>query len=193
MRNKNKESLKNAPQQVRIIGGVWRGSKLPVMMRDGLRPTASRTRETLFNWLQPIIQGSDCLDLFAGSGVLGFEAVSRGAAQADLIEMDRQVVAHLQQQVLRLQARQVSVIHQAAQEFISQTHQQYDVVFIDPPFHQIDLVNLLTQLHTRQIVKADAKIYVEAPKQCLPDKLPANWVWQRQSQAGEVEYGLIST
>lgn len=193
MRNKNKVSLKNAPQQVRIIGGVWRGSKLPVMMRDGLRPTASRTRETLFNWLQPIIQGSDCLDLFAGSGVLGFEAVSRGAAQADLIEMDRQIVEQLQQQVRRLQATQVSVIHQAAQEFISQTYHQYDVVFIDPPFHQIDLVNLLAQLHTRQIVKADAKIYVEAPKQCLPDKLPANWVWQRQSEAGEVEYGLIST
>jgi len=193
VRNKNKVSLKNAPQQVRIIGGVWRGSKLPVMMRDGLRPTASRTRETLFNWLQPIIQGSDCLDLFAGSGVLGFEAVSRGAAQADLIEMDRQIVEQLQQQVRRLQATQVSVIHQAAQEFISQTHHQYDVVFIDPPFHQIDLVNLLAQLHTRQIVKADAKIYVEAPKQCLPDKLPANWVWQRQSEAGEVEYGLIST
>jgi len=193
VRNKNKVSLKNAPQQVRIIGGVWRGSKLPVMMRDGLRPTASRTRETLFNWLQPIIQGSDCLDLFAGSGVLGFEAVSRGAAQADLIEMDRQIVEQLQQQVRRLQATQVSVIHQVAQEFISQTHHQYDVVFIDPPFHQIDLVNLLAQLHTGQIVKADAKIYVEAPKQCLPDKLPANWVWQRQSEAGEVEYGLIST
>jgi len=193
VRNKNKVSLKNAPQQVRIIGGVWRGSKLPVMMRDGLRPTASRTRETLFNWLQPMIQGSHCLDLFAGSGVLGFEAVSRGAARADLIEMDRQVVDILQQQALRLHARQVNIVHQAAQKFISQTDHQYDVVFIDPPFHEIDLANFLTQLHTTQIVKTDAKIYIEAPKQCLPDELPTNWVWQRQSKAGEVEYGLIST
>ena len=189
----NNTSLNNAPQQVRIIGGVWRGSKLPVMMRDGLRPTASRTRETLFNWLQSTIQGSHCLDLFAGSGVLGFEAVSRGAAHADLIETDRQVVDSLQQQAARLHARQVNIIHQEAQKFISQTDQRYDVVFIDPPFHEIDLVKLLTQLQGSQILKADAKIYIEAPRQCLPNELPTQWVWQRQSKAGEVEYGLIST
>lgn len=189
----NNTSVNNAPQQVRIIGGVWRGSKLPVMMRDGLRPTASRTRETLFNWLQSTIQGSHCLDLFAGSGVLGFEAVSRGAAHADLIEIDRQVVDSLQQQAARLHARQVNIIHQEAQKFISQTDQRYDVVFIDPPFHEIDLVKLLTQLQGSQILKADAKIYIEAPRQCLPNELPTQWVWQRQSKAGEVEYGLIST
>lgn len=193
MRNKNNVRLAHAPQQVRIIGGLWRGSKLPVMMRTGLRPTASRTRETLFNWLQATITGCHCLDLFAGSGVLGFEAASRGALRADLIEMDRQVVDMLREQVQRLQATQVNILHQDALKYITQTDQQYDVVFIDPPFDEVDLTELLKQIHAAGIIKAHANIYIEAATGCLPTELPVDWVWQRQSKAGEVEYGLIST
>ena len=89
---KKVHNLARAPQQVRIIAGRWRGTKLPVVLQDDVRPTPSRVRETLFNWLQARIEGSHCLDLFAGSGALGFEAVSRGAAQATLVDNDAKVI-----------------------------------------------------------------------------------------------------
>ena len=162
-------------------------------MKPDLRPTASRTRETLFNWLQATIAGSHCLDMFAGSGVLGFEAVSRGAHAATLIDNDAQVVSQLKQQVVRLNTQAVNIIHANALQFLNQTPDQYDTVFIDPPFHDHDLEQLLEQLIKSACIKLHTQIYIEAPAGGLPKKLPAGLDWQRQSRAGEVEYGLLST
>ncbi len=193
MASKTETKLAHAPQHVRIIGGQWRGTKLPVIMKPHLRPTASRTRETLFNWLQASIAGSLCLDMFAGSGALGFEAVSRGARAATLLDNDAQVVAQLEQQAARLNTQAITVIHANALQYLSQTHDQYDTIFIDPPFHTLDLAQLLEQLIKSPCIKLNTQIYLEAPSGGLPKQLPAGLDWQRQSQAGEVEYGLLST
>lgn len=193
MARKTETKLAHAPQHVKIIGGQWRGTKLPVMLKPHLRPTASRTRETLFNWLQASIAGSLCLDMFAGSGVLGFEAVSRGARAATLIDNDAQVVAQLRQQAARLNTEAITIMHMNAVQYLSQTQLQYDTIFIDPPFHNHDLAQLLEQLIKSPCLKRNTQIYLEAPSGSLPQQLPVGLDWRRQSQAGAVEYGLLST
>ena len=122
---------------VRIIGGRWRGTRLPVVDADGLRPTSDRVRETLFNWLQPVLRGARVLDLFAGSGALGFEAVSRGAGSAVLVERDARLAAMLRDSLARLDAGgQVEVAQSDALAWLRgpAPKQRFDVVFVDPPF-----------------------------------------------------------
>lgn len=124
----------HAPGAVRIIGGRWRGTRLQVPDLPGLRPTADRARETLFNWLQPVLPGARVLDLFAGSGALGLEALSRGAAQALLVERDAGLVRALEGSVARLGA-QAEVVHADALAFLhAPLHGHFDIVFVDPPF-----------------------------------------------------------
>lgn len=192
MVNKIDSRLLRAPQYVKIIGGQWRGTKLPIIMRPQLRPTASRTRETLFNWLNSTISGSSCLDLFAGSGALGFEAVSRGAYKATLIDNDADVAALLKEHAVRLDTSAIEIVCHDALQFLLQTQDQYDIIFLDPPFHALDLTYLLQQLIDSPCLKPSTRIYLEAPTGHLPSQLPAGLDWRRQSQAGEVEYGLLS-
>lgn len=191
--HKRKTRLNGAPQQVRIIGGNWKGRLLPVTQKPGLRPTPNRIRETVFNWLQMHIEGSDCLDLFAGSGALGFEAASRGAAQITLIEKDAAIAQQLKQQVEVFKAKNISIQQADGLNFPQSTEKQFDLVFLDPPFNQIDLEELLAKLVISSSLKPSAKVYVEAPLGQLPKVLPDNWTWSRQAKASQVEYGLIAT
>ena len=175
--------------QVRIVGGRWRNTRLQVPELPGLRPTSDRVRETLFNWLMPKLPGARVLDLFAGSGALGLEAVSRGAAQAQLVERDPRLVAALRGVVERLDAAtQVEVIAADAVQWLdSAAAAQADVVFLDPPF----AAGLWEQVIARlpRHVAADAWLYVEAPVGAAP-LLPAEWQLRREGSTREVAYAL---
>ena len=186
-------SLDRAPQYVKIIAGHWRGTRLPVMLKDGVRPTANRVRETLFNWLRMSIEGSHCLDMFAGSGALGFEAVSRGAGSATLIDNDPKIIGLLTEQAKRLHADNIKILCADSLQFCEQTNNQYDCIFIDPPFSRFNLAEILDKITSSQMLKDNTLIYVEGPAGNLPQQLPSEWQWKRQSKAGDVEYGLIQT
>lgn len=148
---------------VRIVGGRWRGTRLPVADAPGLRPTSDRARETLFNWLQPVLPGARALDLFAGSGALGLEAVSRGAGVAFLVERDPQLAAALSATVRRLHGeREVQVIQADAQAFLrTPVHGRFDVVFVDPPFAE-PLWEAVSPLLAPWL-SAEAWLYLESP------------------------------
>jgi len=178
--------------RLRIIGGEWRGRKLAFPPLAGLRPTPDRVRETLFNWLRDVIPGARCLDLFAGSGALGFEALSRGAAAAVLVDEQAQVVAQLREHVAVLHAAGASVIHADAFTFLRQPPtRSFDVVFLDPPFHDHVLGKCLALLAVPGWLAADAWIYVEAARDTPLPPLPADWEAMRAKQAGQVGYHLI--
>ena len=188
--NKQK-NLSKAPQKVRVIGGQWRGRLLPVAEADGLRPTANRVRETLFNWLQFDIHGRSCLDLFSGSGALGIEAASRGASKVTLVEKEAMIANSLRQQVSTLAATQTEVIQAYALSFIKTCEQQYDLIFLDPPFQHFALNEVLDAVLAAGIINSDGMIYLEAERNGLPESLAQPWQWWRQAKAGQVEYGLI--
>ena len=190
---KKSSHLYSAPQHVKIIGGRWRGTKLPVILKDNIRPTPSRVRETLFNWLKTYIEGSHCLDLFAGSGALGFESASRGADHISLIDNDPKVVELLSQQVQKLQSHMAEVKCINGLEYLDSTDKRFDIVFLDPPFSMFNLEDVLEKVNGSAVIKAGGLVYVESSTENFPQKLPKGWTWKRQSKAGQVEYGLIST
>lgn len=185
---------KQAPQQsagqIRIIGGKWRGRKLPVPVSPGLRPTTDRVRETLFNWLAPMIQGARCLDCFAGSGALGLEALSRYAGVAILLEADRHVAKQLSNNLTLLSAANGQVVNTNSLQWLAQPGQPFDLVFLDPPFRKgllAETINLLEQFNW---LTADAWIYVEAEAESAATDVPANWQLHREKIAGQVAYRL---
>lgn len=184
--------LESAPRQVRIIAGRWRGTKLPVVLKEGVRPTPNRVKETLFNWLQPQIEGSHCLDLFAGSGALGLEAVSRGATQATLVDSDAQIIALLSQQVEKLRAhKDVRICHDDAYAYLEKDSNAFDIIFLDPPFSIYHPEQLLQQLLNSACIKLSTCIYLETAAEKFPQIPPKSWQWRRQLKAGQVECGLL--
>ncbi len=178
----------SAPGRLRIVGGTLRGSRLDVADAPGLRPTPDRVRETLFNWLMPVIEGARCLDLFAGTGALGIEALSRGAAQVDFVETDMRLAPLLRENLMRL--KQTARVHRRdALQFLAATDARYDIVFLDPPFGA-GLWSVAAQaLEAHDRLQADALIYVESPAQEIP-VLPVNWPLHREGRAGAVRYAL---
>ncbi|MDW3096047.1 MAG: 16S rRNA (guanine(966)-N(2))-methyltransferase RsmD [Gammaproteobacteria bacterium] len=188
---KKTHKLARAPQQVKVIAGRWRGTTLPVVLRDDVRPTPSRVRETLFNWLQARIEGSHCLDLFTGSGALGFEAVSRGAAHATLVDNDQKIVSLLSQQVEKLDAQEISLTCANALAYLQNCSAQFDIIFLDPPFAKYNPEELLQMIIGSECVKKGGLIYLEASPEKFPQTLPDKWQWKRQLKAGQVECGLI--
>ena len=178
-----------ATGSVRIIGGHWRGSRLPVVDVPGLRPTADRVRETLFNWLQAVLPGARVLDLFAGSGALGLEALSRGAREAWLLERDPRQAEALRASVARLQATDVAHVAQgdAMAWLRAPLHGRFDVVFLDPPFSAGLWQDVLAALPPW--LADDAWLYVEAPADAVP-ALPAAWRLHREGRTREVRYAL---
>lgn len=177
-----------SPHGVRIVGGVWKRSKLPVAHSPGLRPTPDRVRETLFNWLGQDLTGWNCLDAFAGSGALGFEAASRGAAEVRMLESDRSLVRSLHATQARLGAATVRVECTDAMAWMARAPAgSFDLAFIDPPFDS-DLVVGALQAALR-LMCANAYIYLEAqsPLAALPD----GWSMHRQSRAGRVHFHLL--
>jgi 16S rRNA (guanine966-N2)-methyltransferase len=180
---------KAGPGRVRIIGGSLRNSRLEVPDVPGLRPTAERVRETLFNWLAPVIEGMDCLDLCAGTGALGIEALSRGAASVQFVERDARAAQALRANLVRLRADAGRVDVTDAGSFLRQAGRAHDLVFLDPPF-ALDLwATLAGQLERGGWLAARAWIYVESPRAVVPD-LPPTWQLHREGHAGEVRFAL---
>lgn len=179
------------PGDVRIIAGRLRGSKLPVADRPGLRPTSDRVRETLFNWLQPVLPGARVLDLFAGTGALGFEAASRGAADVLLVERDAGLAANLRAQATRLRADAVRVREADALAWLGEPgDERFDIVFLDPPFDAGLWTPAAERLAPR--LAPSAWIYVESPAGSAP-VLPPGWMPHRQGATRDVHYGLYRT
>ncbi|WP_421576307.1 16S rRNA (guanine(966)-N(2))-methyltransferase RsmD [Stenotrophomonas maltophilia] len=175
--------------QVRIIGGRWRNTKLPVPLSPGLRPSSDRVRETLFNWLMPRLGGARVLDLFAGSGALGLEAVSRGAAQATLVERDAALSRQLRESVARLGAQdQIGVVQADALQWLRQPAGPLaDIAFVDPPFADGLWETVIAGLPSH--LAADAWLYVESPADQAP-KMPATWLLHREGGTREVRFAL---
>jgi 16S rRNA (guanine966-N2)-methyltransferase len=176
------------PGRVRIVGGTLRGSRLDVADVPGLRPTPDRVRETLFNWLMPVIAGAHVLDLFAGTGALGIEALSRGAASADFVEADVRLAELLRANLARLR-QDAAVARTDALRFLAEGENCYDIVFLDPPF-AAGLWNAAAQaleMHGR--LQADAWVYIESPATETLD-LPASWRVHREGRAASVRYAL---
>jgi 16S rRNA (guanine966-N2)-methyltransferase len=172
--------------RVRIIGGEFRGRRLGVIARPDLRPTPDRVRETLFNWLGQRLDGLTCLDLFAGSGALGFEAASRGAARVVMVENDRQAFGALGEYKDLLRATQVELVFGDALDYLRRSKEAFDVVFLDPPFRQNALASALGELPGR--LPAGGRVYVEAP---APLEVQAPWRELKRGRAGQVSYQLL--
>lgn len=176
------------PGRLRIIGGSLRGSRIEVPSAPGLRPTPDRARETLFNWLAPVIEGACCLDLFAGTGALGIEALSRGAAEVDFVETDSALVSLLRANLERLKKTAQVHRHEALQ-FLADTDARYDIVFLDPPFAAGLWTQAAQTLEQRDRLAPHALIYVESPAQEIPS-LPPNWNLHREGRTGAVRNAL---
>ncbi len=179
-----------AAGQIRLIGGQWRGRKLPVPHSPGLRPTTDRVRETLFNWLAPMIQGARCLDCFAGSGALGLEALSRYAGSATLLEFERPVAQQLEKNLALLNANDGKVFNVNALQWLAKTGAAHDIVFVDPPFRKGILQETLSLLETQGWLADEAWIYVEAEVEHGVIPVPASWRLHREKVAGQVAYRL---
>jgi len=179
------------PREVRIIGGLWKRSKLPVADRPGLRPTPDRVRETLFNWLGQTLEGWRCLDAFAGTGALGFEAASRGAAEVVLLERDPALVAQLAASKARLAAAAVRIERSDALQWMARAAPAaFELVLLDPPFDAP--LALPAMAAAARIVAPGGFVYVEAPKAVEPAAAEAAGLepW-RASRAGNVHFHLF--
>lgn len=183
----------NGLGEVRIIGGDWRGRKLPVLTAQGLRPTSDRVRETLFNWLQFEIAGAACLDVFAGSGALGFEALSRGAKSCVFLELGADNAAQLRANATRLGTNSAEMVLTDSLQWLAQpASQAFDVVFLDPPFNQglmqpaVELLFKNGWLQTEQ-----AWLYLEQEKNLPWPTLPEGWVCHREKTTSQVRFGLF--
>lgn len=172
--------------QLRIVGGMWRSRRLRVADVPGLRPTPDRVRETLFNWLGQDLDGCVCLDLFAGSGALGFEAASRGATGVTLVEQDPRAYAVLQQNAGLLGGNALSCVRSDAIRFLTGARERYDLVFLDPPFRQDWLARLAPVLE--RVLAVDARIYVESEQ---PVSALAGLRAVKSAVAGQVHYQLL--
>lgn len=180
--------MKSKPvhNQVRINAGVWRSRLLKFSDADGLRPTPERVRQTVFNWLGQDMTDKTCLDLFAGTGAFGFEALSRNAREVVMVEWARSAYQSLLQNKALLHAEHAVIHHQDALQFLQQTQQQFDVIFCDPPYQKAWIAQVLPHLPT--CLKPNGVIYVEAEFSIAST---AEWQVFKQSKAGNVYYHLL--
>lgn len=178
--------------QLRIVGGEWRGRRLRFPDAVGLRPTADRVRETLFNWLQGQVYGRRCLDLFAGSGALGFEAASRGAGEVVMIEASPRVAEALSANAELLGTNAVRVEARRAEVFLKSPPQPFDLVFLDPPFGKGLLAPTLRSLAEGQWLSPRALLYIECEAELGEPELPPGYVFLRRERAGQVAYFLVA-
>jgi 16S rRNA (guanine966-N2)-methyltransferase len=185
-------SSRGKPHTIRIIGGDWKRTPLPVLDLDGLRPTPDRVRETVFNWLGQRLDGQRCLDLFAGSGALGFEAASRGAARVLMVERNARAAGQLRTNQARLAPNTIEIAEADALRLAaSLAPGSFDVVFLDPPFDS-DLLDRALELAT-PLVSSDGFLYVEAGDalDIAQTTVLAGWIIARQGKAGAVHYHLL--
>lgn len=177
-------------QEIRIIGGRLRSRKLRFPDAEGLRPTPDRVRETLFNWLRDGIEGARCLDLYAGSGALGFEAVSRGARRVVMVDAQKAVTQSLKEHCGTLDVPEVVVVSANARDFLKGNAEVFDVVFLDPPFRRGWLPSAGALLERGGWLASHAWLYVEAEREFDFSTLPPAWRSVRQGLAGDVAYRL---
>jgi len=211
-KNKSRNPPQHKRQQLRLIGGAWRGRRLEFADQDGLRPSGDRCRETLFNWLQTRLPGSRCLDLFAGSGALGLEAASRGAAAVELVELNPLTASVLREQIDSLtvnpgeqkgsgvipptDAADIRLHQEDALGLLASgalAEQRFDIVFVDPPFELELQSEVLRLLHQHPCLSVDAVVYVETGQRDLTACLQSGWQIDRQKRAGNVSFGLLSS
>ena len=178
---------------IRIIGGDWKRTPLPVLSLDGLRPTPDRVRETLFNWLGQSLDGKRCLDLFAGSGALGFEAASRGALRVLMVERSGRAVAQLKANQTRLAAKNIEIVEADALRLaVGLAPNSFDVVFLDPPFGDTAMLERAIELAV-PLVSPGGALYIESGEPVDPAQTPAlsGWAITREGKAGAVRYHLL--
>ncbi len=180
------------PNRLRIIGGRWRGRRLEVAPVPGLRPTPDRVRETLFNWLRPYLPGARCLDLFAGSGALGFEALSRGAGAVVMVDSHPAVVTALRRSAAALGTAGLQVVQADVLRFLDGPGKPYDIVFLDPPYGEGLLAPCCARLARGGWLAAGAQVYLEAERGLGTPQVPAGWEVVRSKHAGEVGYHLAA-
>lgn len=179
--------------KLRIIGGEWRSRLISFDDAPGLRPTPARVRETLFNWLQADVVNSRCLDLFAGSGALGFEAASRGARQVVQVENNPQTCRKLKENCAALATDRIEIVQADVRQFMKHAQQPFDLIFLDPPFGQGLIQPICRQLAEAGLLAAWAKIYIEAERKLVLNDLPDNWQRLQHKLAGEVSYNLYQS
>jgi 16S rRNA (guanine966-N2)-methyltransferase len=180
------------PGTIRIIGGRWRSRRLPVLASEGLRPTPDRVRETLFNWLAPIIEGASCLDLFAGTGALCLEALSRGASTVVMVERSAAAQRQLRENVERLGAAGAQVVATDALDYLRSPARGFDIVFLDPPFAvATEMISDCSARLAQGWLRPNAFVYVEAPRAPREPEVPADWTLKKQGLAGQVHYLLF--
>lgn len=174
---------------LRIIGGQWRRRNLTFVPVPGLRPTGDRMRETLFNWLMHECEQARCLDAFAGSGALGFEALSRGALHCDFVELDAKACQQLGHNLAQLQCQQAKVFKQNCLQFLQQCSDSYQLIFLDPPFQQGLLTKALELIAERQLLASHGLLYAEAEQGLA---LPSGWQVVKYKQQGQVQCWLLT-
>lgn len=177
--------------KLRIIGGKWRGRKLHFPAIPHLRPTPDRVRETLFNWLMPVIHGAHCLDLFSGSGALGLEALSRGAAEVIFVDQSSIIIKYLQAQFTLLSAENAHVYRAEIPTSNFPIQKKFNIVFLDPPFKQNLIYPSCQWLEEMQLLTPEALVYIEAEANLAPLPIPANWKILHSKKAGQVGYHLV--
>ena len=171
------------PGKIRIIAGQWRGRKLDVLDSPGLRPSPDRIRETLFNWIQREIVGARCLDLFAGTGALGFEALSRGASEVIMVESNPKLVDALKQHAEKLGSEHHVIQLADALSWLKQGIKGFDIIFLDPPFGQGYIEKCCSMIREESLLNDNGLVYIEAEKNI---NLPEDWMIKKQTKAGNV-------
>ena len=185
---KNKHSL-------RIIGGNWRGRKVSFINNEEIRPTPDRVRETLFNWLTGYIRDARCLELYAGSGILSLEALSRGARTVTMVEKMLSTVEHLELEFEKLDipAHQFQLFNMSAIEWLSNNNSKtFDIIFLDPPFGSNELDSSLEHIYAANLLDSDGLVYIESAEAVSAGDLSAEWTIHRQKRAASVHYCLIT-
>ena len=184
---------KSPPGRLRIVAGNWRSRLLDIADVPGLRPTSERIRETLFNWLAPRIEGARCLDLFAGTGALGLEALSRGAAATVFVEKSALAVGVLKSNVEKLSAEGATICEADAFRYLRQIPvKSFDIVFLDPPFAADMLEELCRLIAERHVLADGARVYLERGVATIEPELPAGWEVLHGKIAGQVRYSLVA-
>jgi 16S rRNA (guanine966-N2)-methyltransferase len=183
---------KTQPGRLRIVAGNWRSRLLEIADVPGLRPTSARIRETVFNWLAPRIAGARCLDLFAGTGALGLEALSRGAADCVFVEKSAKAAQTLRANIATLQAESAVVLETSATKFLIQgSAARFEIVFLDPPFGADMLPDLCRLLEDSSILADNARIYIEEDRSQPGLQLPEPWQVLKTKNSGNVRYSLL--
>lgn len=179
--------------QLRIIGGEWRSRRLPVADLPGLRPTSDRVRETVFNWLMPYTAGARTLDCFSGTGALSFEALSRGAKEAVMLEMAAPAARLLSQNLKTLQASNAKIVQTNSLEWLAKPAEApFDIIFLDPPFRKDLLEETCRLLEANGYINDNSLIYIEVEKELTPLPVPGHWNTIKSKTAGQLSYHLIA-